>query len=502
MIILSILCLLFSNAVTMRRDMSILFNRIAIIALVYCFLHDLVSLSLINKGIGLHGGLLHVTNITQIFHIFVFIVSILILQLTSFYPAAQCGILQSWVRLSNSGELLKIMIPSVIQKVKSGWGNYSSMVTSHNMSENKMDNRGCKSIVYKSIVKEQRIDGSLRVMNLKRIRFILKGFERNCQIRIPFNQINMYKCYSSATLQCASTLNNFKINPWFITGFTDAEGCFTVFIVRDNRYKTGWDVRLSFQITLDQRDLSILKHIQNYFGVGSIIKQGESTYMYRVRSIKDMASIIKHFEDYPLLSEKQADYELLNKAYNIILNKEHLTLEGLNKIASIKASLKRGLSSDLLLAFPNVIPKYKSSLVQNSVIPVNPDWLAGFTSGEGCFYIKIVKSNTKLGEAVSLTFQLTQHLREESLIRSIASYLDCGKIYKNRESIYLDITKFSDLTGKVLPILEKHPIMGKKILDFEDFCKVAELMKNKAHLTQLGLEAIRKIKAGMNTGIR
>ena len=154
------------------------------------------------------------------------------------------------------------------------------------------------------------------------------------------------------------------------------------------------------------------------------------------------------------------------------------------------------------MAFPNVIPKYKSSLVQNSVIPVNPDWLAGFTSGEGCFYVKIVKSKTKLGEAVSLTFQLTQHLREESLIRSIASYLDCGKIYKNRESIYLDITKFSDLTGKVLPILEKHPIMGKKILDFEDFCKVAELMKNKAHLTQLGLEAIRKIKAGMNTGIR
>ena len=34
----------------------------------------------------LHGGLLHITNITQIFHIFVFILSILILQLTSFYP--------------------------------------------------------------------------------------------------------------------------------------------------------------------------------------------------------------------------------------------------------------------------------------------------------------------------------------------------------------------------------------------------------------------------------
>ena len=66
--------------------MSILFNRVTIIALIYCILHDMVSSSFISKGIGLHGGLLHITNITQIFHIFVFFISILILQLTCFYP--------------------------------------------------------------------------------------------------------------------------------------------------------------------------------------------------------------------------------------------------------------------------------------------------------------------------------------------------------------------------------------------------------------------------------
>src|SRR5207244_4433022 len=85
MITLSILCLLFSNAVTLRRDMSILFNRIAIIALIYCFLHEIGSLSLINKGISIHGGLLHVINITQIFHIFVFIFFIFILYLIIFF---------------------------------------------------------------------------------------------------------------------------------------------------------------------------------------------------------------------------------------------------------------------------------------------------------------------------------------------------------------------------------------------------------------------------------
>lgn len=86
MIILSILSLLLSNAVNIRRDLSILFNRIAILILVYCILHDISTLTIITKGVGLHGGLLLITNITQIFHIFIFLVSIFILQLTSFYP--------------------------------------------------------------------------------------------------------------------------------------------------------------------------------------------------------------------------------------------------------------------------------------------------------------------------------------------------------------------------------------------------------------------------------
>lgn len=86
MLTISILSILFSNAVTLRRDLSLLFNRIAIIALGYCLLQDMVCLSFFNKGVGLHGGLLHVTNITQIFHIFVFIISMFILLLTSFFP--------------------------------------------------------------------------------------------------------------------------------------------------------------------------------------------------------------------------------------------------------------------------------------------------------------------------------------------------------------------------------------------------------------------------------
>nr|QWS06190.1 NADH dehydrogenase subunit 2 [Clonostachys rogersoniana] len=86
MLIISIISTLLSNAVNARRDVSILYNRIAILILFYCILNDLSSLNIVTKGIGIHGGLLLVNNITLIFHIFVYLVSALILVLTSFYP--------------------------------------------------------------------------------------------------------------------------------------------------------------------------------------------------------------------------------------------------------------------------------------------------------------------------------------------------------------------------------------------------------------------------------
>ena len=88
MIIFSILFLLLSNAVTLRRDKSILFSRVAIIVLLYSSLIAMASLYLIylDRGIGLYGGLFHATSTTQIFHIFIFLISAVILQLTGFYP--------------------------------------------------------------------------------------------------------------------------------------------------------------------------------------------------------------------------------------------------------------------------------------------------------------------------------------------------------------------------------------------------------------------------------
>lgn len=88
MLISLLTLLLISNALTLRKDKSILFSRVVMISLIHTsFLayNNLFFLSL-DKGIGIFGGLFHVTVFTQIFNIFIFILSALILTLTSFYP--------------------------------------------------------------------------------------------------------------------------------------------------------------------------------------------------------------------------------------------------------------------------------------------------------------------------------------------------------------------------------------------------------------------------------
>lgn len=64
----------------------------------------------------------------------------------------------------------------------------------------------------------------------------------------------------------------------------------------------------------------------------------------------------------------------------------------------------------------------------------------------------------------------------------------------------LTIGSLEDIIKIIIPFFTKYPLQGAKRLDFADFCKVAELMKNKAHLTPEGLDQIREIKSGMNSG--
>lgn len=292
-----------------------------------------------------------------------------------------------------------------------------------------------------------------------------------------------------------------KLDPWSVTGLTDGEGCFTISISKSNVNYTGYSIYGLYVIGFDKKDLNLLKSLKLFFNVGRIYDSKSNNMVYlKIASIKDLQVVINHFDNYPLMTQKKADYILFKKALEIISKKEHITLDGLKKIFSIKASLNLGLSEKLQKAFPDTIPALRPEVEEGNIL--NNIWLSGFTTGEGCFSVTVSKNNTKSGFAVKLLYSISQHVRDKELLSNISKYLDCGHIRERDNStvVELIVTKFLDINTKIIPFFEKYPLLGDKAKDFNDFKSIAKIMSNKGHLTLEGVSEITTIKQTMNKG--
>jgi hypothetical protein len=69
---------------------------------------------------------------------------------------------------------------------------------------------------------------------------------------------------------------------------------------------------------------------------------------------------------------------------------------------------------------------------------------------------------------------------------------------KNNNCFDFTVRKFTDIDTKFIPFFSKYPIVGEKLLNFQDLVDVSKLIKNKEHLTTQGIEKIEAKKTGMN----
>lgn len=113
--------------------------------------------------------------------------------------------------------------------------------------------------------------------------------------------------------------------------------------------------------------------IQSYFGgIGVIEQQYQSMSNLRITSLKDIINvIIPHFDKYPLISQKKADFILFKQVADLMNRKQHLTSEGVQEIVNLKAAINLGLTDVLTQAFPNTISSSRL-LIRNEEIP-NPN---------------------------------------------------------------------------------------------------------------------------------
>ena len=318
-----------------------------------------------------------------------------------------------------------------------------------------------------------------------------------------FSSKRIARCYSTMAKNNDTTnqSRNYSIDPWFITGLFDAESSFVVTILKNSRYKTGWNVQARVQIKMHEKDRVLIQSIQEFFGgIGYVSKlNNTSAVEFRVSTLKDLVGVIlPHFDNYPLITKKHSDYLLFKEIVLLMLNKEHNTLEGIQKTVNIRASLNTGLSNDLKEAFPMTIPatlNLESSIKNNNL---HPEWVAGFSTGESNFFIAVQKSKTNSGLSASLRFSIAQHSRDLLLLESFVIFFGGGYVmnYKNRSVCEFIITKIDHIVEHIIPFFDKHPILGSKHLNFLDFKSASYIIKKKEHLNKdgLGLKQILQLK--------
>jgi hypothetical protein len=92
---------------------------------------------------------------------------------------------------------------------------------------------------------------------------------------------------------------------------------------------------------LDQKDEVILNTIKDLFGFGIVTLRSETkdVYRYTVTGFQNMNEIILYFNKFNLLTKKDISYKNWLSIHNIIINKNHLTEEGLSQVREIKKQI-------------------------------------------------------------------------------------------------------------------------------------------------------------------
>ena len=157
----------------------------------------------------------------------------------------------------------------------------------------------------------------------------------------------MAKIPSKKVIGADNQQERLKIAYWII-GFTDGEGCFSVALINNKTTKFGKQIFPEFVVTQGEKSLLALKKIKKFFDCGNIFvnkrydNHNENLYRYCVRSLKDLnAKIIPFFEKYQLQTYKQNDFLIFKKVVKAMINKYHLNDKGRDKILVLISKMNR-----------------------------------------------------------------------------------------------------------------------------------------------------------------
>lgn len=134
---------------------------------------------------------------------------------------------------------------------------------------------------------------------------------------------------------------------------------------------------------------------------------------------------------------------------------------------------------------------------------LHPQYVAGFIDGEGSFWVSIYRDETMKNKIFCRAeFSIELRADDRKILERIQETLGCGKIYDCYYERYgwyphvkYKVSRLDEISGSLIPFLEKYPLQAKKAEIFQYFKKIIKKRINKEHLTKRGVKEIIELQA-------
>lgn len=302
-----------------------------------------------------------------------------------------------------------------------------------------------------------------------------------------------------------------QVDPGFLTGFTDADGCFYVHV--DERSKQR---RIKPMFCLTQQSppgagaSPLLQACREYFGVGHFARDKRSNcYTLRINSLKQLCDlVIPHFEAHPLYSEKRRDFAIFCKICSCLREGHHRSTSGWQDVRELAYSMNRTSSRNKLhrnkaqeaefkrdsqnprdlqfsfhlekefLSQALLFGKMESQALLKSSKPssMSGEYVSGLCQGDGTFTMCFEKKRIKPA------FALGQHNLSLELLYGLVKYFSCGKVVRVSPTYSrYNCAGLADLEERILTHFEIYPLWDEKALHLEAFQRGCTLLRLGGH---------------------
>jgi len=133
-----------------------------------------------------------------------------------------------------------------------------------------------------------------------------------------------------------------ELNPDWVVGFVDGEGCFFVGVQRNPTVRIGYQVIPEFRVVQHARDLDVLHALKRFFGFGRVCRNHDERWEFRVRRLEHLREVARFFSEHQLRTKKRVDASKFKDVLRMMDDGRHLTESGLKEIVKLAASMNTG----------------------------------------------------------------------------------------------------------------------------------------------------------------